>query len=155
MIALIQKVKSAKVTLNKEVKSEINNGFVIYLGIHVDDTNDDIIYTIKKILKLRIFPKESNKFDISITDLKLQILIISNFTLNAKTRTGNRPDFSDAMLPKDAQIIYDKFIKEISKSYNHISTGEFGGDMRVESINDGPVNIIIDSTDKNKSRSNF
>ncbi|GIS28712.1 MAG: hypothetical protein CM15mP129_09090 [Chloroflexota bacterium] len=77
MIALIQKVKSAKVTLNKEVKSEINNGIVIYLGIHIDDSNDDINYTIKKILKLRIFPKESNKFDISITDLKLQILIIA------------------------------------------------------------------------------
>ena len=155
MIALIQKVKSAKVKLDKEIKSEINNGLIIYLGIHINDTDDDINYTIKKILNLRIFTKESKKFDLSITDLKLQILIISNFTLSAKTRTGNRPDFSDAMPPKDPQIIYEKFIKEISKSHNHISTGEFGVNMSVESINDGPINIIIDSFDKNKSRSNF
>ena len=155
MIALIQKVKSAKVKLDKEIKSEINNGLIIYLGIHINDTDDDINYTIKKILNLRIFTKESKKFDLSITDLKLQILIISNFTLSSKTRTGNRPDFSDAMQPKEAQIIYDKFIKEISKSHNHISTGEFGINMSVESINDGPINIIIDSFDKNKSRSNF
>ena len=155
MIALIQKVKSAQVKINQTIKSEIKNGLIVYLGIHNKDTDEDISYIIKKILNLRIFPNKQNKFDLSVSDLKLQLLLISNFTLNAITRTGNRPDFSNAMDPKDAQIAYDKFIIEISKYHNHISTGEFGGNMIVESINDGPVNIIIDSFDKDIPRNNF
>ena len=155
MIALIQKVKSAQVKINQTIKSEIKNGLIVYLGIHNKDTDKDISYIIKKILNLRIFPNKQNKFDLSVSDLKLQLLLISNFTLNAITRTGNRPDFSNAMDPKDAQIAYDKFIIEISKYHNHISTGEFGGNMIVESINDGPVNIIIDSFDKDIPRNNF
>ena len=155
MIALIQKVKSAKVKLNQKIKSEINRGLIVYIGIHNNDSDDDVNYIIKKILNLRIFPKEKNKFDVSVADLHLQLLIISNFTLNAITRTGNRPEFNNAMNPKDAQITYDKFVKEISKHHNYISTGEFGSNMVVESINDGPINIIINSFDKDIPRNNF
>ncbi len=155
MIALIQKVKSAQVKIDNTIKSEINKGLIVYLGIHNKDKDDDISYIIKKILNLRVFSNEKNKFNLSVSDLKLQLLIISNFTLNAITRTGNRPEFSNAMSPKDAKITYDKFIYEISKYHNHISTGEFGGNMIVESINDGPINIIINSFDKDIPRNNF
>ena len=143
MIALIQKVKSAQVKIDHTIKSEISKGLIVYIGIHNKDKDDDVSYIIKKILNLRVFSNEKNKFNLSVSDLKLQLLIISNFTLNAITRTGNRPEFSNAMDPKDAKITYDKFINEISKYHNHISTGEFGSNMIVESVNDGPINIIL------------
>ena len=155
MIALIQKVKNAKVLVNKKIKSEINEGLLIFLGIHKDDVEDDTDYIIKKILNLRIFHKESNKFDLPVIDSNLHLLIVSSFTLNAKTRIGNRPDFKNAMNPLDARNIYDIFIKKITLSHDNVSTGEFGSNMHVEIINDGPINIIIDSFDRNKPRNNF
>ena len=104
---------------------------------------------------IRLFSKESNKFDLSLKDLNLELLLISNFTLNAKTRNGNRPDFSNAKSPKEAREIYELFISEMKKVSENIKTGEFGENMKVLSANNGPVNIIIDSEDQYKPRSDF
>ena len=100
-------------------------------------------------------PAKSTKFNLSIKDLKLEILIISNFTLNAKTRIGNRPDFSEAKNPKDARNFYELFISKMKSVFDNIQTGEFGENMEIESNNDGPVNIIIDSFDQLKPRNSF
>ena len=155
MIALIQRVFEAEVSVNGSIKSKIGEGLIVYIGIDQSDTRKDIIYIQNKIMNIRLFSKESNKFDLSLKDLNLEILLISNFTLNAKTRNGNRPDFSNAKSPKEAREIYELFISEMKKVSENIKTGEFGENMKVLSANNGPVNIIIDSEDQYKPRSDF
>tara|TARA_E500000178_G_C16964689_1_gene727793 strand:+ start:509 stop:976 length:468 start_codon:yes stop_codon:yes gene_type:complete len=155
MISLLQRVHHGKVSINGSIKSEIKNGLIIYIGVDKKDTEKDIDYILNKILNLRIFSDKSDKFNLSIKDLKLEILIISNFTLNAKTRIGNRPDFSNAKNPTDARNFYDLFISKMKSVFDKIQTGEFGENMEVESNNDGPVNIIIDSFDQFKPRNSF
>ena len=113
MIALIQRVFEAEVSVNGSIKSKIGEGLIVYIGIDQNDTRKDISYIQNKIISIRLFSKESNKFDLSLKDLNLEILIISNFTLNAKTRNGNRPDFSKAKSPKEAREIYELFVSEM------------------------------------------
>ena len=155
MIALIQRVFEAEVSVHGSVKSRIGEGLIVYIGIDQNDTYKDISYIQNKIINIRLFSNESNKFDLSIKDLNLEILLISNFTLNAKTRNGNRPDFSNAKSPKEARKIYELFVSEMKKVSENIKTGEFGENMKVLSANNGPVNIIIDSEDQYKPRSDF
>mgnify|MGYP001408753489 FL=1 len=155
MIALIQRVFEAEVSARGSIKSKIGEGLVVYIGIDQNDTLKDISYIQKKIMSIRLFSKESDKFDLSLNDLNLEILIISNFTLNAKTRNGNRPDFSNAKSPKEARKIYELFVSEMKKVSENIKTGEFGENMKVLSANNGPVNILIDSEDQYKPRSDF
>ena len=155
MIALIQRVFEAEVSARGSIKSKIGEGLVVYIGIDQNDTLKDISYIQKKIMSIRLFSKESDKFDLSLNDLNLEILIISNFTLNAKTRNGNRPDFSNAKSPKEAREIYELFVSEMKKVSENIKTGEFGENMKVLSANNGPVNILIDSEDQYKPRSDF
>ena len=155
MIALIQRVFEAEVSVQGSVKSRIGEGLIVYIGIDQNDTYKDISYIQNKIINIRLFSKESNKFDLSIKDLNLEILLISNFTLNAKTRIGSRPDFSNAKNTKEAKEIYEIFVSEIKKGCKNIKTGEFGENMKVVSTNNGPVNIIIDSNDQYKPRSDF
>ena len=155
MIALIQRVFEAEVSARGSIKSKIGEGLVVYIGIVQNDTRKDISYIQKKIMSIRLFSKESDKFDLSLNDLNLEILIISNFTLNAKTRNGNRPDFSNAKSPKEARKIYELFVSEMKKVSENIKTGEFGENMKVLSANNGPVNILIDSEDQYKPRSDI
>ena len=155
MIALIQRVFEAEVSVKGSIKSKIGEGLVVYIGIDQNDTHKDISYIQNKIMSMRLFSKESNKFDLSLKDLNLEILLISNFTLNAKTRIGNRPDFSNAKSPKQAKEIYELFVSEMKKVSENIKTGKFGENMKVLSANNGPVNIIIDSEDQYKPRSDF
>jgi len=155
MIALIQRVFEAEVSVKGSIKSKIGEGLIVYIGIDQNDTRKDISYIQNKIMSIRLFSKESDKFDLSLNDLNLEILIISNFTLNAKTRNGNRPDFSKAKSPKEAREIYKLFVSEMKKVSENIKTGEFGENMKVLSANNGPVNIIIDSEDQYKPRSDF
>ena len=155
MIALIQRVFEAEVSVKGSIKSKIGEGLIVYIGIDQNDTRKDISYIQNKIMSIRLFSKESDKFDLSVNDLNLDILIISNFTLNAKTRNGNRPDFSNAKGPKEAREIYELFVYEMKKVSENIKTGEFGENMKVLSSNNGPVNIIIDSEDQYKPRSDF
>ena len=145
MITVIQQVKNAKVLINNKIYSSINKGMLIFIGIHAKDTFDDIEYLVKKIMQLRIFKDASNKMNLSILDLDLSILLISQFTLCANTKRGNRPSFIDAADPDKAHKLYNLFIKEINKYKINIETGEFGANMKINLINDGPNTFILES----------
>ncbi len=144
MIALIQRVKQSSVSINGELISSIENGFNILLGIFKNDTEEDISKLVKKIVKLRVFDNECGNFDLSISDIKGEVLVVSQFTLSANCKKGNRPSFSNAMAPLKAKELYKEFIEELSL-YTDVKSGIFGANMEVEIINDGPVTIILDS----------
>ncbi len=144
MKVVIQRVSQASITTNKRVINKIEEGFMILVGFHKDDTLDDINYLVNKIIKLRIFSDEQNKLNKSILDIKGSILSISQFTLYANTTSGNRPSFIDALNYKKAQEFYDLFNMKLNQSVPTFS-GVFGADMQISLINDGPVTIIIDS----------
>ena len=146
MRAVIQRVNSASVEVDKKIISKINQGLLIFLGIHFSDSEKDLDWLVKKIVGLRIFSDENEKMNLSISDVDGEILIISQFTLFASTKKGNRPSFLLAAKPEKAiplyQLFIDKMEKETSKK---IATGIFGADMKILLENDGPVTIIIDS----------
>ena len=144
MKVVIQRVSQAIITTNKRIINKIEEGFMILVGFHKDDTLDDINYLVNKIIKLRIFSDEQNKLNKSILDIKGSILSISQFTLYANTTSGNRPSFIDALNYKKAQEFYDLFNMKLNQSVPTFS-GVFGADMQISLINDGPVTIIIDS----------
>jgi D-tyrosyl-tRNA(Tyr) deacylase len=146
MRAVIQRVSSASVTINKIVKGHIKNGLLILLGIEENDNDKDIEWLIKKIVQMRIFSDADGKMNLSVLDVNGDILVISQFTLFASTKKGNRPGFTRSAKPEIAIPLYELFLSELKKQYGkEIFTGEFGADMKVELINDGPVTIIIDS----------
>lgn len=155
MIALIQRVTAASVSINSKIHSKIDEGILVFLGIANLDTEADSNYVIKKLLNLRIFPNDDSNFDLSVEKSDRSILIISNFTLSANTRTGNRPDFSNALNPKKAKILYEKFTISLKEKFPKVKTGIFGEEMEVNLNNWGPVALIINSNDKNYSRSSF
>jgi D-tyrosyl-tRNA(Tyr) deacylase len=144
MIALIQRVSSSRVSVANQEIAKINRGYNILLGILKDDTFDDIQKLVPKILKLRLFSDECGKMNLSIKDIDGEILVVSQFTLAANYKKGNRPSFTNAMNPTDAKMLYKEFIKEL-KDYIEVKEGIFGASMSVEIINDGPVTIILDS----------
>lgn len=149
MIAVIQRVSESVVRIGGQVKSQIGLGLMVLLGIEDADGNEDIEWLGKKITNLRIFPDENEVMNKSILEVSGDILLISQFTLHASTKKGNRPSYIKAARPDIAIPLYEKFIlsleKELGKS---IQTGEFGADMKVSLINDGPVTIIIDSKNR-------
>ncbi len=149
MIAVIQRVSESVVRIGGQVKSQIGLGLMVLLGIEDADGNEDIEWLGKKITNLRIFPDENEVMNKSILEVSGDILLISQFTLHASTKKGNRPSYIKAAKPDIAIPLYEKFIlsleKELGKS---IQTGEFGADMKVSLINDGPVTIIIDSKNR-------
>ena len=148
MKVVIQRVSQASVTIKEQVKGEITHGYMILLGIEHDDDQDDIIWLVNKIKNLRIFGDEEGKMNKSIKDVEGSILLISQFTLHASTKKGNRPSFIKAARPEQAIPLYESFITALLKEEINVQTGEFGGDMKVSMINDGPVTIIIDSKNK-------
>ncbi len=145
MRAVIQRVNSASVTVDKKVVSSIEKGLLILVGIHKDDTDKDCEYLIKKILNLRIFEGEKSFVDKSVKDLDLEILFVSQFTLYADCKKGTRPSFDKAMSSKDAKVFYQNFINSFKQEYSKIKDGVFGAYMQVNLVNDGPVTIILDS----------
>lgn len=147
MKALVQRVKNSKVIVDGKSVGSIDKGFNVLLGIHNDDTFEDVLYLVKKIINLRIFDDENGVMNRSILDVGGSILSISQFTLQANTKKGNRPSYIDAMNGAEAKILYESFNNELSKSVN-VQTGVFGADMEVTIVNDGPVTIILDSKDK-------
>lgn len=149
MRALIQRVTSASVKVDGKIVGEIGRGFLIFLGIYEEDTEENIEKLTKKIVNLRIFNDENDKMNLSIKDVKGEILLISQFTLCADTRKGNRPSFISAKNPYEANKIYEKTIESIEKENIVVEKGVFGADMKVELLNDGPVTIIIDTKDAN------
>ena len=144
MKVVVQRSKKSKVTINNKVNGSINKGFVLLVGFTHGDTTDIVDKMINKILNLRIFEDENDKMNLSIKDIDGSILSISQFTLYADSKKGNRPSFINAMKPDEASKLYDYFNQELSK-YIEVNTGIFGADMKVEIYNDGPVTIILDS----------
>ena len=149
MRAVIQRVSKASVTIDEQIKSEINDGLLILVGIEDSDSFEDIEWLSGKITRLRIFGDDSGAMNLSVTDVDGEILLISQFTLHASTKKGNRPSFLKAAKPAIAIPLYNQFISQLEKDLGSpIQTGEFGADMKVELLNDGPVTIVIDSTNK-------
>lgn len=149
MRVLIQRVSEASVEINKTEHCKISRGLLVFVGIEENDTNVDIDYLCKKIINLRIFDDSNGVMNDSVIDVKGDIMVISQFTLHASTRKGNRPSYIKAAKPDIAIPIYEQFYKQLNaESGIDIKTGEFGADMKVSLINDGPVTIWIDSKDK-------
>ena len=144
MRALIQRVTSASVKVDGEIVGKIGKGFLIFLGVYEEDTEEKIEKLTKKIVNLRIFNDENDKMNLSIKEVKGEILLISQFTLCADTRKGNRPSFVSAKNPKDANVIYERTIESIRNEGIIVEKGIFGADMKVELLNDGPVTILLD-----------
>lgn len=149
MIAVIQRVSEASVTIDNHVKGSIGAGFMILLGITHTDTQEDIEWLSKKIVGMRIFSDEEGKMNLDLKAIEGDILLISQFTLHASTKKGNRPSFIEAAKPDIAIPLYESMIAQLEKELGKsIQTGEFGADMKVALINDGPVTIVIDSKNK-------
>jgi D-aminoacyl-tRNA deacylase len=149
MKVVIQRVSQASVMIDGAVHNQINQGFVVLLGIGQTDDEQDINYLAQKILGLRVFSDHEGKMNYSLDDVKGEILLISQFTLFASTKKGNRPSYIDAAPPGMAIPLYEKFIEVIQASIgSRLKTGIFGADMKVSLINDGPVTIQIDSKNK-------
>ncbi len=149
MRTVLQRVKNASVTIDGNVKSEIENGLLILLGIEPADTSEDIQWLCKKINNLRIFNDENGKMNNSIQDTEGTFLVVSQFTLHASTKKGNRPSYIKAAKPDVAIPLYEEFIKYLTMiSGRSVKSGSFGADMKVALINDGPVTIIMDSKNK-------
>ena len=145
MRAVIQRVKSSKVSVDGEVLGSINRGFNVLLGISKDDTIEDVNYIKDKIINLRVFEDENDKMNNSLLDVQGELLIISQFTLYGDCRKGRRPNFMDAMKGSEAESLYETFLEEIRKSNLKVECGKFGADMTVDTVNDGPVTILLDS----------
>ena len=149
MRVVIQRVSEASVKINGQVKGEIGKGLLILAGFTSTDTEEDLSWLSKKIVQLRIFSDAEDKMNLSVQDVSGDILLISQFTLYANTKKGNRPSYINAAPPTIAIPLYEQFIRQLETGLGKpIQTGEFGADMRVSLINDGPVTIIIDSQNR-------
>ena len=149
MRAVIQRVTQARVTINNSIKSEIKTGLLVLVGIEDADTGEDIEWLSNKIINLRIFDDENKIPNISVKDIGGDILLVSQFTLHAATKKGNRPSYLKASKPGIAVPLYEKMIVQLEKDLGKkIFTGEFGADMKVLLLNDGPVTIVIDTKNK-------
>jgi D-tyrosyl-tRNA(Tyr) deacylase len=149
MRTVIQRVSRASVSINNQKKSEIGSGILVLLGIEESDDQNDIEWLSNKIVQLRIFNDSNDVMNLSVLDTNGSIMVISQFTLHAKTKKGNRPSYIKAANPDIAIPVYNKFVSRVSSLLGKdVATGEFGAMMQVELVNDGPVTIIIDSKDK-------
>ncbi len=149
MRVLIQRVKKASVEIEDKIFSEINHGLLIFLGIEEEDNQEDIEWLVRKIARLRIFSDENMAMNLSIKDVDGDCLVVSQFTLHANTKKGNRPSFIKAARPEAAIPLYEEFILQLEiETEKNIATGSFGAMMDVSLINDGPVTIWIDSKNK-------
>jgi D-tyrosyl-tRNA(Tyr) deacylase len=147
MRAIIQRVSSCSNTINNEIVSEIKQGLLILLGIEHNDDALDAEWLVNKIVSMRIFSDDEGKMNLSIQDVQGEAMIVSQFTLHASTKKGNRPSFIKAARPEQAIPLYEKFIEKMKLSVK-VATGEFGGDMKIALVNDGPVTIVMDSKNR-------
>ena len=145
MRVVVQRVKHASVTINGTVNGKINNGFLVLLGVQSTDSEQDVDYLVKKVTNLRIFSDENDKMNLSLKDVNGELLIVSQFTLYANCKEGNRPSFVEAAKPDVAIPLYEYFVSECKKIIPVVETGIFGTDMKIDLLNDGPVTIIMDS----------
>jgi D-tyrosyl-tRNA(Tyr) deacylase len=149
MLIVIQKVTEASIRISGEIKNSIQAGLLILLGIAAEDTSDDIAWLCRKIVQLRIFNDPVGIMNLSLSDVQGELLVVSQFTLLASTKKGNRPSYIMAARPEIALPLYHGFIACLEKTAGKsVKTGEFGADMKVSLVNDGPVTIIIDSKER-------
>jgi D-aminoacyl-tRNA deacylase len=149
MKAVLQRVSSASVTVDAQIIAEIKSGLLVLIGIEDADTNEDIVWLSNKIINLRIFDDENKVPNLSVKDVDGEVLLVSQFTLQANTKKGNRPSYIKASKPDVAIPLYEIFIKQLENDLGKkIGTGKFGADMKVSLINDGPITIIIDTKNK-------
>lgn len=149
MRVVIQRVSEAAVKINEKIKGEISQGLLVLAGFAATDTAEDLTWISKKLVQLRIFSDADDKMNLSVQDVSGDILLISQFTLYASTKKGNRPSYINSAPPAIAIPLYQQFIKQLETDLGKpIQTGEFGADMKVSLINDGPVTITIDSQNK-------
>jgi D-tyrosyl-tRNA(Tyr) deacylase len=150
MRVVIQRVKYSRVKVDNKIIGSIEKGFLVLLGVGKEDDESDINYLVKKVTNLRVFEDDAGKMNLALKDVGGKLLVISQFTLYANCSRGNRPDFINAGEPQKANELYLKFVDECRKCEVEVETGEFGADMKVELLNDGPVTIIIDSKNISK-----
>ena len=149
MKAVVQRVKHASVTVNGVRISEIQQGVLVLLGVAENDTNEDVLWLTKKIANLRIFNDENGVMNNSLISIDGEAIVVSQFTLQASTKKGNRPSYINASKPETAIPMYELFVKQFETEIGKkVQTGEFGADMKVELLNDGPVTIILDTENK-------
>ena len=149
MIAVIQRVSEASVSIDHIIKSSIANGLLILLGIGQEDDHEDLVWLINKITNMRIFSDYEGKMNLSIGDIGGNALVVSQFTLLASTKKGNRPSFTKAAMPDKAIPLYEDFLQLLSSNLGQeVQSGIFGADMKVSLCNDGPVTIVLDSKNK-------
>ena len=146
MRAVVQRVTYSSVEVDGEIVGEINKGFNVLLGISKEDTEEDMKYIKDKIINLRVFSDENDKMNLSLLDIKGELLLISQFTLYGDARNGRRPNFMNALGGEEAKKFYDKFIEMMKETGLKVQTGIFGADMKVDIKNDGPVTILLDSS---------
>lgn len=144
MKIVIQRVSQASVTIDGKIAGEIQQGLLLLVGICPEDGQEDIEYAVRKISQMRIFSDQEDKMNLSVQDVGGQILSISQFTLYADTKKGNRPAFTGAAKPELATALYDQFNQKLAQTVP-VQTGEFGADMKVSLVNDGPVTIVLDT----------
>ena len=149
MKAVIQRVRSASVSVDNKIIGEMATGFLILLGVEQGDAQDDLNYLVKKTIGLRIFKDDNKNMNLSIKDVGGEALVVSQFTLCADTRRGRRPSFIKAANPEEAESMYQQFCEQLTKKNISVQTGEFGSMMDVSLVNDGPVTILLDSREKN------
>lgn len=147
MKVVLQRVSQASVTIKEQVVGQINKGFLLLVGICDDDTEADLDYLVKKISQLRVFEDEAGKMNLALGQVNGAILSVSQFTLYASTKKGNRPSFTGAGQPDYAQKMYHLFNQKQAATGITVETGEFGADMQVALVNDGPVTILFDTRD--------
>mgnify|MGYP001178577473 CR=1 FL=1 len=152
MRALLQRVTQASVSVRGKDIAQIGKGLLIFLGVAAEDNSKDTEYLANKIINLRIFSDQKDRFTASAIDIGAEILVVSQFTLNAETRKGRRPSFLGAAHPDKAEELYKQFLSYLSKTELLIQTGSFGDHMTVEITNDRPVTIMLDSIDRNVPR---
>lgn len=148
MRIVLQRVTSAKVTVDEDVVGKINQGFLLLVGVKKGDTKAEADYLAKKVANMRLFEDEAGKMNLALAAVEGEILSISQFTLLANTKKGNRPSFVEAEDPTDANRLYEYFNEQLRAYALKVETGLFGADMAVESVNDGPVTIILDTDNK-------
>ena len=148
MRTILQRVQHASVTVEGEISGKINHGILALVGFEPEDTNEDFEWITKKIIQLRIFNDENNVMNLDIQQTEGEILVVSQFTLHATTKKGNRPSYIKASKPDLANEQYENFLQILENNFKAVQKGIFGADMKVELLNDGPVTIFIDSKNK-------
>jgi D-tyrosyl-tRNA(Tyr) deacylase len=148
MRVVLQRVTKASVEVEDKIIGKIDNGLLVLLGIHVDDNMKELEWMVNKVVGLRIFEDEDGKMNKSLKDVEGDLLVVSQFTLYGDCEKGRRPGFTDAARPEKAIPMYEEFVKRCRDLEVHVETGEFGADMKIDLINDGPTTLIIDSPEK-------